>query len=195
MSFDQLISSGLAASQADDSEQAIRFFQQACIAEQGVGLPQFLLGAEYAALGKVDYAETAFANAVRLAPDFPIARYQLGLLQFSSGRAAVGLLTWQPLLKLPESDPLPHFVNGFSALAQDQFVEALAFYEQGIQRNTSNPALSADIERVMAGIRIAMAENDGEAVAFSESAVNEEDAVDASIHVFLANYQQNGPKH
>lgn len=195
MSFDQLISSGLAASQADDSERAIRLFQQASAVEPEVGLPQFLLGAEYAALGDMDEAEAAFANAVRLAPDFPMARYQLGLLQFSSGRAAVGLLTWQPLLELPESDPLPHFVNGFGALARDQFVEALAFYEQGLQRNTSNPALSADIEKVMAGIRVAMAQNDGESVGVSESAVGEKDAVDASIHVFLANYQQNGPKH
>jgi len=195
MSFDQLISFGLAASQADNSEQAVRFFQQASAAEPDAGLPQFLLGSEYAALGDEDQAEVAFVNAVRLAPDFPLARYQLGLLQFSSGRAAVGLLTWQPLLELPEFDPLPHFVNGFGALAQDQFVEALAFYEQGIQRNTSNPALSADIEKVMAGIRIAMAQNDGEPVAVSESAVGEDDAVDASIHVFLANYQQNGPKH
>jgi tetratricopeptide (TPR) repeat protein len=195
MSFDQLISSGLAASRTDDSEQAIRFFQQAGVAAPDVGLPQFLLGAEYAALGDMDQAEAAFANAVRLAPDFPLARYQLGLLQFSSGRAAVGLLTWQPLLELPESDPLPHFVNGFSALAQDQLAEALAFCEQGLQRNTSNPALSADIEKVMAGIRVAMARNDGETVTGSEPEVGEEDAVDASIHVFLANYQQNGPKH
>lgn len=195
MSFDQLISSGLDASRTDDSEQAIWFFQQASVAAPDVGLPQFLLGAEYAALGDMDQAEAAFANAVRLAPDFPLARYQLGLLQFTSGRAAVGFLTWQPLLELPESDPLPHFINGFGALVQDQFVEALAFYGQGLQRNTSNPALSADIEKVMEGIRIAMAQRDGEAVALSDSAVGEEDAVDASIHVFLANYQQNGPKH
>lgn len=195
MSFDQLISSGLAASRTDDSEQAIRLFQQASAVEPEAGMPQFLLGTEYAALGDLEQAEAAFANAVRLAPDFPLVRYQLGLLQFSSGRAAVGLLTWQPLLELPESDPLPHFVNGFGALAQDQFVDALAFYEQGLQRNTSNPALSADVEKVMEGIRIAMAQSDGEAVALSDSAVGKEDAVDASIHVFLANYQQNGPKH
>lgn len=195
MSFDQLISSGLAASRTDDSEQAIRFFQQASAAAPDAEMPQFLLGAEYAASGDMDQAEAAFANAVRLAPNFPLARYQLGLLQFSSGRAAVGLLTWQPLLALPESDPLPHLVNGFGALAQDQFVEALAFYEQGIQRNTSNPALTADIEKVIAGIRLVMAQNDGETVAISEPVVGEKDAVDASIHVFLTNYQQNGPKH
>ena len=119
LTFDAWISNGMTASQANDSLRAIECFQNASDAAPEAGLPQFLLGAEFATLGDMARAETAFANAARLAPDFPMARYQLGLLQFSSGRAATALLTWEPLLALPESNPLPHFIHGFTALAKD----------------------------------------------------------------------------
>lgn len=187
-SFDALMSQGMAASQANDGVQAIAWFQRASTAEPGAGLPQFLLGAEFAALGDMARAEAAFANATRLAPGFPMARYQLGLLQFSSGRAAMALLTWQPLLGLPDTDPLPHFVNGFAALAQDHFDEALRHYQQGLALNTTNEALSGDIEKVIAGIK---------ALHPNVSAADSEDSFhdDADNHVLLANYQQQGRAH
>jgi len=187
-SFDALMSSGMSASQANDGAQAIEWFQKASAADPGAALPQFLLGAEFAALGDMGQAETAFANATLLAPGFPMARYQLGLLQFSSGRAGVGLLTWQPLLELPDTDPLPHFVRGFAALAQDRFEEALEHYRRGLELNTTNSALSGDIEKVIAGIN-----------ALASKAVPEEESTeaegDSGNHVLLANYQQQGRPH
>lgn len=186
---------GITASKAGDSLLAIDCFQRASAADPTAALPQFLLGAEFAALGDMIQAEAAFANATRLAPEFPMARYQLGLVQFSSGRAAVGLLTWQPLLDLPESDPLPHFVNGFAALAQDRFQEALAFYEQGLERNTANPPLSGDIEKVMAGVRDVMVRNAEVDQASGADTESSDTAGASDAHVLLANYQQNGPGH
>ncbi|QRY35497.1 hypothetical protein JVX96_29775 (plasmid) [Variovorax sp. PDNC026] len=196
-SFDALISQGMAASRTNDSAQAIECFQKATASKPQDGLPQFLLGAEYAALGEMKQAETAFANATLLAPGFPMARYQLGLLQFSSGRAGVALLTWQPLLELPESDPLPHFVRGFAALAQDHFDEALRYYGQGLERNTSNAALSNDIQKVVSsihalGVQVQSVGGDRAGVAAQDPAGGDEDA---SNHVLLANYQQQGRPH
>lgn len=153
------------------------------------GLSQFLLGSEFAAQGDTAQAETAFANAVRLTPQFSLARYQLGLLQFSSGRAALALLTWEPLLDLPASDPLPHFVNGFAALAQDRFDEALGHYDRGLQHNTSNPAMSGDIEKVMTGIHALLA-----AQANEESGNRPADEASGS-HVLLTNYQRSSSGH
>ncbi|MGJ7502510.1 hypothetical protein ACSFBF_19280 [Variovorax sp. ZT5P49] len=192
-SFDALMSNGMRASQANDGAQAIEWFQKASAAEPSAGLPQFLLGAEFAALGDMNQAETAFANATLLAPGFPMARYQLGLLQFSSGRAGVALLTWQPLLELPEADPLPHFVQGFAALAQDHFDEALQHYRRGLELNTTNAALSSDIEKVIAGINAlgAHAAPHGEQPAEPET----EAEAESSNHVLLANYQQQGRPH
>ena len=185
-SFDALMSRGMAASQANDGVQAVEWFQQASATEPGAALPQFLLGAEFAALGDMGQAEAAFANATLLAPGFPMARYQLGLLQFSSGRAAIALLTWQPLLDLPATDPLPHFVKGFAALAQDHFEEALHHYQQGLVLNTTNEALSGDIEKVISGIRALVPGTPHAPAATSDAPDN---------HVLLANYQQQGRAH
>jgi hypothetical protein len=100
----------------------------------------------------------------------------------------MALLTWQPLLGLPVTDPLPHFVNGFAALAQDHFDEALHHYQQGLALNTTNEALSSDIEKVIAGIK---------ALTPNVSAADSEDAShdDPGNHVLLANYQQQGRAH
>ncbi|MNV17570.1 Tetratricopeptide repeat protein [compost metagenome] len=187
-SFDTLMSQGIAASQANDGVQAIDLFQKASAADPGSSLPQFLLGAELATLGQMELAEAAFANATLLAPGFAMARYQLGLLQFSSGRAATALITWQPLLGLPDTDPLPHFVNGFAALAQDRFEEALQHYQKGLVLNTTNDALSGDIEKVIAGIK---------ALSSTHTAADDQDRPTDSTdnHVLLANYQQQGPAH
>ncbi|MBN8758292.1 MULTISPECIES: tetratricopeptide repeat protein [Variovorax] len=185
LTFDAWISNGMTASQANDSLRAIECFQNASDAAPEAGLPQFLLGAEFATLGDMARAETAFANAARLAPDFPMARYQLGLLQFSSGRAATALLTWEPLLALPESNPLPHFIHGFTALAQDRFQEALKHYDQGLALNTTNDALSSDIAKIVERIR-----------ALQDTSVTEHESADSEgNHVLLANYQQQGPMH
>lgn len=183
--FETLISDGMTASQANDGQRAIDCFQKASVAAPSAGLPQFLLGAEFATLGDMGRAEAAFANAARLAPDFPMARYQLGLLQFSSGRAAMALLTWQPLLDLPENDPLPHFVHGFAALAQDRFQEALQHYDRGLSLNTTNEALSSDIGKIIDGIH-----------ALQPTVTTETESEEAQgNHVLLANYQQQGPLH
>lgn len=124
-------------------------FQQ--LVEEGhpAGMAAFLIASDEAAAGHVEAAEAAFAQAVLLAPAFHLARYQLGLLQFSSGRASVALITWQPLLDLAESDPLPHYVRGFGALAQDDFAQALAHYRAGLERENPNPAVAADVMKVV----------------------------------------------
>jgi tetratricopeptide (TPR) repeat protein len=151
--FDHLVAEGLAASQDNRAEDAIALFRRASTLAPASAVPHFLIGSEQASLGHVDAAEAALADAVRLEPGFAVARYQLGLLQFSSQRAALAMLTWQPLLALPGSDPLGHFVRGFAALAHDDFGTALAHYGQGLACNEGNQALGADIQRVMEAVR------------------------------------------
>jgi tetratricopeptide (TPR) repeat protein len=143
--FDRLLAEGLAASGAGRSQEALAFFALAREADPASGIPHFLIGSEHATAGDFSAAEAAFANAVLLSPSFPLARYQLGLLQFSSRRPAMALLTWQRLLDLPESDPLLHFVRGFAALAQNAFDAALHHFRSGLACEPANPALSADI--------------------------------------------------
>jgi Flp pilus assembly protein TadD len=146
--FEVLVAEGLAASGAGRSDEALALFAQAREADPASGTPHFLLGSEYASRGDFAAAEAAFANAVLLAPAFPLARYQLGLLQFSSRRPAVALLTWQPLLDLPPSDALLHFVRGLSALAQNDFDAALLHFRTGLACELANPALCSDIRQL-----------------------------------------------
>lgn len=187
---DALLQEGLAASQANDTEKALELFAQASAAYPASAVPHFLAGSEYAALGQIDKAEAALANAVLLAPAFHIARYQLGLLQFSSARAAVALVTWEPLFALDEAQALGHFVRGFAALAQDDFASARTHFEAGLARNTDNAALSADIQKVLHGMENAQGQN---AHAPSQSpGVNEQSAA----HILVSNYGKfNGTLH
>lgn len=150
--FDGLIAQGLEASRQQHTEAALDLFAQASALVPASGLPHFLIGSEHASAGDMDAAEAAFARALLLAPDFALARYQLGLLQFTSKRASMALLTWQPLFALPPPDPLGHFVRGFEALARDDFSVALGHYREGLACNDINQALAADIQRVVEAV-------------------------------------------
>ena len=175
-----MLRAGLAASQANEVEKALQLFAKASRACPASGVPHFLAGSEYAALGQVDKAEAELANAVLLAPAFHVARYQLGLLQFSSGRAAAALVTWGPLFELADGQALKHFVRGFAALAQDEFAQAKSHFEAGLVRNTENAALSHDIEKILRGI-------DAQAHPCEASAHPE-----PAAHILLSNYGKLG---
>lgn len=195
---DALLAQGVAASQANQSDRAIELFSQASAAAPQSGVPLFLIGSEYAALGDMDKAEAAFANAVLLAPNLTIARYQLGLLQFSSGRAALALVSWQPLLDLDPADPLPHFVRGFAALAQDDLQPALDHFRVGLMQPSNNPALSADIQKVIERIVALQNQGDVPSVEATPKATPNDEPADADgshSHVLLSNYRSNGRPH
>lgn len=183
--FEQLVREAMQASQADDGARALQLLAEAMQCEPRSGVPHLLAGSEYAAMGRMDVAEAALANAVLLAPELSIARYQLGLLQFSSGRAAVALLTWEPLLSLPDTGPLPHFVRGFAALAQDDFGLAVSHYREGLSRNHDNPALTSDIEKVLRGIAEVQGRRE-----LPDAAPASADADSAGKHVLLSGYRQ-----
>ncbi|CAM3548977.1 hypothetical protein [Paracidovorax anthurii] len=183
----------LAASAQGASDQAVALLHQAIQEEPASGVPHMLLGAEYAAAGQLDLAEQSFANALVLAPGWTIARYQLGLLQFSAGRASVALITWQPLLALGDDSPLPHWVRGFAALASDAFEQARACFEAGFARNSEHPPMSADIRLVLARIDALSAPSPGTPPPSDGSGA--EAAEMESAHVLLSNYQQQGPTH
>jgi tetratricopeptide (TPR) repeat protein len=187
--FERLMQQALAASQVNDTEGALRLFTQASAEQPSSGLPHFLMGAELAQAGRIAEAEAAFANAVLLAPDLAIARYQLGLLQFTSGRAALALVTWQPLFTLPNSEPLQRFVHGFAALAQDSFQEALALFREGMAANTSNAPLNKDIQLVIDEVEKLLAKSGTAPAAEPEASQGE------SSHVLLSNYRQQGSLH
>jgi tetratricopeptide (TPR) repeat protein len=177
------------ASQAGDSTSALRLFEAAIAQSPADPLSHFLFAAELAQTGKMNEAEAAYARTVLLAPRFETARFQLGLLQFTSGRPAVALLTWRPLLELPDTNAFHRFVLGFAALAQDQFGEAAHHLRQGMLVNEGNAPLNADIKQVLQRIEPLI-----NATGVPASSAPE-DELQPSHHVLLSNYQQDGPAH
>lgn len=124
--------------------------------------PLLLLAAEFVHSKEIDRAEAMYTAALQLAPDFAIARFQLGLLQLTSGRPAVAVATWAPLDGLDAKDPLRLFKTGLEALAQDRFDDTRRQLEEGISLNRSNPALNRDMQLVLDRIAAATPRGPGE---------------------------------
>ena len=184
-SLPTVVQQAMKASAAGDTEAAMQLLRSAMTERPGDALPYFLLGAEHAQARQIPEAEAAYAQAVLLAPEFDIARFQLGLLQFTSGRIAVALVTWQPLFALPPTQALQRFVNAFGALAQDRLPEAVDFCREGMAINHENPPLNADMQLLIDRIAQLQATAPAQATA----------SPDENAHVLLANYRQQDPLH
>jgi tetratricopeptide (TPR) repeat protein len=100
-----------------------------------------------------DRAEATYIAVLEQAPDWDIARFQLGLLQFTGGRPTVAATTWRALDRLDDGHPLKLFKAGFEYLARDAFAAAIDAFERGIALNTENMPLNRDIAMVIDRIR------------------------------------------
>jgi tetratricopeptide (TPR) repeat protein len=108
----------------------------------------FLRGSLLAGIGRSIEAMPALRRAVELAPDFHIARFQLGFFQLTSAEAANALSTWGPLALLPEGHYLRAFVAGLTYLIRDEFPQAIEHLQAGIAANAENPPLNRDMQLI-----------------------------------------------
>ncbi|HEY5723951.1 MAG TPA: tetratricopeptide repeat protein [Allosphingosinicella sp.] len=122
----------------------------------------FLRGSILAGMGRIEEAGRAMGEAVEIAPGFAIARFQLGFLLFTSGDPDSAAEVWAPLLEAPEGDSLALFVRGLAHLARDEFADAAAMLREGIAANRFNPALNADMNRLIAEIEAIPPDSSGE---------------------------------
>jgi tetratricopeptide (TPR) repeat protein len=112
----------------------------------------FLRGSVLAGLGRYPEAHDAMMCAVSTAPDYSLARFQLGLLELTSGDASAAITTWAPLDILPLTDPLRRFAIGLRHLIADDFDTAIACLRSGIASNSEHPLLNIDMQRVIESI-------------------------------------------
>jgi tetratricopeptide (TPR) repeat protein len=105
--------------------------------------------------GGQDYASarTAMRRAVDLAPDYAIARFQLGFLLLTSGEPHAAQEAWGPLHALPESNYLNIFVRGLCHLIRDEFDDTVRLLQEGIDRNTENAPMNADMQLIIDEVR------------------------------------------
>jgi Flp pilus assembly protein TadD len=109
----------------------------------------FLRGSMLAGSNRPIEAHAALSRAVEMAPEFAIARFQLGFFELTSGEAARALKTWEPLEALPEAHYLRHFVTGLQHLMHDRFAETLVALRAGIAVNDENPPLNRDMQLII----------------------------------------------
>jgi len=132
-----------------DSVAAEQMLSDAALKHPNDARPLLLLAAQYAHAQQMDRAEACYIEALQRAPDFAIARFQLGLLQFSSARPAAALATLAPLDQLPDGHALRLFKNAFACLAQDQLQDARTWLLQGIAGNIDNAPLNGDMQKII----------------------------------------------
>jgi Flp pilus assembly protein TadD len=128
-----------------------------------------------------------------------MARYQLGLIQFTSGRVPLALVTWEPLFRRPPEQALQRVVHGFAALVHDDFAAAEACFREAIELNRDNEALNRDLRMLLGRIEDQVqaptkpAADDAAAPAPTEQSQESEE--EQGLHVLLSNYQHQGPAH
>ena len=109
----------------------------------------YLLAAEHAQLGMMDRAEEGFRKTVELAPDFPMARFQLGQLHLTKGDAASARAMLAPLADLPAGQALSGYAKGLIAAANEDVGEAVRQLQSGLACEQEIPALASDMQRVL----------------------------------------------
>jgi Flp pilus assembly protein TadD len=143
----------------------------------------FLKGSILAGLGKYGDARSEMKEALRIAPDYEIARFQLGLLELSSGDRVAAEAEWNHLDRLPARNPLRVLAGGLRYLAHDSFPEAIDELERGIVLNTQHPNVNADMRLLIDGAKKVLASGSGEADDTS------------ATHMLLKQYAAKPTKH
>jgi tetratricopeptide (TPR) repeat protein len=143
----------------------------------------FLEGSLLAGLGRFDEGRAAMGRAVALAPDYAIARFQLGLLELSSGDAVAADATLRPLAEGDPENGLALFARGLRHLARDELGPAADLLRSGIERNLEHPLVNRDMELMIAGIEAARSAPDQPA-----------DEVSAA-HLLLRLHSDKGTRH
>ncbi len=141
---------------------------------------EFLRGSLLAGLERYTEARAGLERALALDPTYAIARFQLGFLELTSGRAEAARDIWLPLKRQSIDDPLHLFVQGLEHLIEDDFPEAKRLLRDGIRRNTALPPLNGDMAKIVAKIE------DLEAAGASAS-----ESVSAA-HLLLRRYKPDG---
>jgi tetratricopeptide (TPR) repeat protein len=105
--------------------------------------------------GSEDYAaaRVSMRRAVDLAPDFAVARFQLGFLLLTSGEPYPAQEAWGPLHALPKNHYLRLFVDGLCHLIRDEFEDTIRMLEAGIAGNSENLPMNRDMQLIINEVR------------------------------------------
>ena len=153
----------------------------------------FLKGSVLAGLQRYDEARGAMARAIEIAPDYALARFQLGFLDLTSGRAIDALGVWQPLGALPDDFPLRVLAEGLANLCADQFGEAVRLLRKGMALNAEHPLINGDMQLILDEIEPLAATEPGAAQPTATAPVSaDEDAPASAVDLLLRQQGMRG---
>lgn len=113
----------------------------------------FLKGSMLAGRQEYAAARACMRHAVDLAPDYAVARFQLGFLLLTSGEPYAAQETWGPLHALPAKHHLRLFVDGLCHLIRDEFDDTIRLLEEGIAANQENAPMNRDMQLIITEVR------------------------------------------
>jgi hypothetical protein len=109
----------------------------------------FLQGSVLAGLQRYAEGRLAMQQAITIAPDYTLARFQLGFLELTSGLPNDAATTWQPLSELPESSAFHMFAAGLNCLIRDDFAECDRLLRMGMANNSEHPLINGDMQLIL----------------------------------------------
>jgi tetratricopeptide (TPR) repeat protein len=180
--YSDLMQSALAATTRDALDESEALCLQAMALEPGASMPYFLRATNFAHAGNYELAEACYTACLTRSPDFAIARFQLGLMQVTGGRPALGQATWELLLTLPADHYLRLFAQGLMSLLGHQFDQARATLERGIALNQENLPLNGDMQGVLDRLKAGEASLGG--------GTGQPEPAAADVHFLIGAYRQ-----
>ncbi|WP_322401992.1 hypothetical protein [Massilia luteola] len=190
---DELVQLGVNAGARGDAGAAIAYLKAATARQDAGAMAHFLLAAEYAQAGMTERATEEMEAALALDPAFALARLQLGLLLLTNADVTRAGQVLSVLDELPDGDALRHFGAGLRHLMCDEFMLARASLLEGLQRNTDNPALNANMQLILG--RLPRVDDLAPVPAAPVDEKNPEDEADDSgwRHMLISTYTGHGP--
>lgn len=112
----------------------------------------YLLAAEHAQIGLFDRAVDGLKRALDLDPDLHTARFQLALLLSAFQQDADARAAFEPLATLPEIAAVGWYARGLLAVMDGDADDGRAAIRKGVELDRDNPALAADMSRVLTSL-------------------------------------------
>jgi len=109
----------------------------------------FLHGSLLAGMRRYVEAVEPMRRAVDIAPDYAVARFQLGFLLLTSGHAVRAEEAWGPLYNRPAADPFRLFALGLGKMVRADFPGAIALLREGMLLNEALPPLNGDMQKLI----------------------------------------------
>lgn len=143
---EELLRLSLEAINGNRDAEAISMLKLMLSREPGHFYATYLLAAQHAQIGMFDRAESGFRAAVDIAPDFAIARFQLGQLLTMKAAADEARDVLSPLFG--GDDALSAYARGMAALAQEDAETGVRELSAGLDMPQEIAALTGDMRRL-----------------------------------------------